>query len=96
MYVRLAKPLEYIMESMQKRKESGQYTIYVVDFKLVNNIWCISYGVKNTITGVSDLTDYEAFDMEHNVAYVRDKLQKYGFYIRQAPGAMFFIKPIVV
>ena len=92
----MTKPLEYILESMRKRKENGQYTIYVVDFKIVNNIWCISYGVKNTITGVSDLTKYEAFDIEHNVPYVKDTLQKYGFYLRQTPGAMFFIKPIVV
>ena len=96
MYVKVAKPLEYILESMQKRKESGQYTIYVVDFKIVNNIWSVSYGVKNTITGASDMTAYEEFDIEYNVSYIKDKLQKYGFYIRQAPGAMFFIKPITV
>lgn len=94
MTTRLARPLESILGLVRERKEGGDYTLYVINFKLVNNNWYISYGVKNTITGVTDMTEYEAFDITYHIAYVKDTLHKYGFYIRQSPGAMSFIKPI--
>ena len=94
MTTRIARPLQYIFQLMQQKKSSGEYTLYVVNFKLVDNNWYISYGVKNTITGASNMTEYEAFDITSHIVYVKDTFNKFGFYIRQSSGAISFIKPI--
>ena len=94
MTTRMARPLEVILGLVRERKEGGDYTLYVINFKLINNNWYISYGAMNTITGVTNMTEYEAFDITYHISYVKDTLQKYGFYIRQLSGMLSFIKPI--
>ena len=79
MTTRVARPLDYILQIVQKKRNEGVYTVDVINFKLVDNAWYISYGVMNTITGAADMSKYEEFDITHHIPYVKDTLYRYGF-----------------
>lgn len=94
MAIGIAKPLELILDSVQKRMLGGNYTLCAVDFKMIENKWHISYGVKNNVTGNNNMTKYEPFDITEHISCVKDMLYRYGFYARVSTGNMSFVKPI--
>lgn len=91
---RVAKTLDSILYLVQKKKLNGNYTFYVVDFKIIGNKWYVSYGVQDTMTGISDMSAYEEFDITQNIPYIKETFCRYSFYVRHVPGELRFIKPI--